>query len=157
MTRRLIIIAGWFAAAILAVLVGLVGISVIGDGLTSPVAEPISADEVARQLAAEPPAASAGPPPAVPSAVASVGPAPELTRLTETRGGTVVARCDAGRAVIVSMAPAQGWAVHERDAGPQTEAEGEFRRTADNHDRVKVDVRCDAGVPVLTARDERDD
>ncbi len=152
MTRRLIIIAGWFAAAILAVLVGLVGISVIGDGLTSPVAEPISADEVARQLAAEPSAA-----PAVPSAVASVGPAPELTRLTETRGGTVVARCDAGRAVIVSMAPAQGWAVHERDAGPQTEAAGEFRGTAANHDRVKVDVRCDAGVPVLTARDERDD
>ena len=51
------------------------------------------------------------------------------------------------------MAPAQGFTVHEQDRGPRAEAEGEFRRTADNHDRVKVDVRCGgSGSPVMSER-----
>jgi len=67
-----------------------------------------------------------------------------------TRGGTVVARCDGGQAVIVSMTPAQGFEVHERNGG-----EGEFRSTSDNHDRVKIDVSCaGSGSPAVTARDD---
>jgi hypothetical protein len=151
MARRLIITAGWFAAAILAVLVGLVAISVIGDGLTAPTLRPISEAEVARQLADEP---SAAPPPSSPApSAASATPSTAVPRSFTTRGGSVIARCDAGRAVIVSMAPAQGFAVHERDRGPQDdEAEGEFRSTADGNDRIEVEVRCAGGVPALTAR-----
>jgi hypothetical protein len=52
--------------------------------------------------------------------------------------------------VIVSMTPAQGFEVHERDGD-----EGEFRSTSDNHDRVKIDVSCPgSGRPVVTARDD---
>ena len=146
MARRLIITAGWLAAAILAVLVGLVAVSVIGDGLTSPVTRPIGEADVIRQLEGEPSAAPSAAP-------ASAGPAAAGPRSFTTRGGSVVARCEAGRAVIVSMAPAQGWSVHDRDRGPQDEeAEGEFRADAG---RVEVEVRCDGPVPVLTARDDR--
>jgi hypothetical protein len=151
MARRLIITAGWFAAAILAVLVGLVAISVIGDGLTAPTLRPISEAEVARQLADEP---SAAPPPSSPApSSATATPSTAAPRSFSTRGGSVIARCDAGRAVIVSMAPEQGFAVHERDRGPQDEeAEGEFRSTTDGHDRIEVEVRCAGGVPTLDAR-----
>src|SRR4051812_46555888 len=113
MARRLIITAGWLAAAVLAVLVGLVGISVIGDGLVSPLAGPLSESQVARELAAEPaPSPSASPPVSrTPSASPS---APGSSRTFPTRGGTVVARCADGHGTIVSMSPAQGFAVHER-------------------------------------------
>jgi hypothetical protein len=57
-----------------------------------------------------------------------------------------------GQAEIVSMSPSQGYAVHEPDQGPQSEAEGEFRGTSDNHDRVKFSVRCAGGRPALTGR-----
>jgi len=158
MTRRLIITAGWLAAAVLAVLVGLLAVSVIGDGLTSPIARPMSQDDVERALAAEPSTAASSPPPASPSispsAAASLGSAPAAEPLSRgTRGGTVIARCDGGRPVIVSMTPAQGFEVHERDGD-----EGEFRSTSDNHDRVKIDVTCDsAGTPAVVAVNERDD
>lgn len=149
MARRLIITAGWFAAAILAVLVGLVAVSVIGDGLTSPATRVISGEEAARQLAEEP-----APPAPLPSGL-SAAPSPITTRHFTTRGGSVVATCDTGGAVIVSMAPAQGWSVHDRDTGPQDAAEGEFRDSGDGKNRVEVEVRCDGPVPVLTARDDR--
>ncbi len=151
MARRLIITAGWFAAAILAVLVGLVAVSVIGDGLTTPSTRAVSEADVLRRLADEP---SAAPPSAAsPSAVTATGPASAAPRSFTTRGGGVIARCAGGRAVIVSMAPAQGWSVHDRDRGPQDEAEGEFR-SGDGRDRVEVEIRCDRTVPVLAARDD---
>jgi hypothetical protein len=54
------------------------------------------------------------------------------------------------------MSPAQGFTVHERDAGPQGgEAEGEFRGSADDHNRLKVDVTCAGGRPEL--RIDRDE
>jgi hypothetical protein len=59
----------------------------------------------------------------------------------------VVAACAAGTATIRSMAPASGFAVHERNG-----AEGEFRSTRDNHDRVRFTITCDGGTPVLADR-----
>jgi hypothetical protein len=149
MARRLIITAGWLAAAVLAVLVGLLAVTLIGDGLTSPIARPMSQDEVARELAAQPsspPSASASPSPS-----SSATPRPSAEPLSKrTRGGTVIARCDGGTPVIVSMTPAQGFEVHERDGD-----EGEFRSISDNHDRVKVDVSCaGSGQPAVSVRDE---
>jgi hypothetical protein len=141
MARRLIITAGWLAAAILAVLVGLVAISVIGDGITSPLTRPLSQAQVERELAGASPAATVAPAPATS--------APETPRSFRTAGGTVVARCDGGRATIVSMAPAQGFSVHERDGD-----EGEFRGVRDDHDRVKVEVTCRGGTPSAEVREE---
>ena len=72
------------------------------------------------------------------------------------RAGTVVARCDGGAALIVSMSPAQGFEVHEREDGPQDDgAEGEFRGISDNHDRVKIDVTCADRRPEIESRPRR--
>lgn len=62
-----------------------------------------------------------------------------------TRAGIVVADCER----IISMAPAQGYAVHEQD-----DREGEFRGVRDNHDRVKVELSCPNGTPQLRIRDD---
>jgi hypothetical protein len=146
--RSLLVAAGWFGAAVLAVLVGLAAISVIGAGLMSSDATPRTQAEVAREAAALPSSA--------PSARTSLGtpssPAESSDRSFITAGGTVVARCVGGQAEIRSMSPYEGYAVHERDQGPQAEAEGEFRSTSDNHDRAKFSVRCTGGKPALSDR-----
>lgn len=162
MTQRVIITAGWLAAAVLAVLVGLVAIRLIGDGITSQGIEPMSQAEVERQLAAVP---SAPPvPSSAPSSVPSSAPQPSPSTAGNSGswlndGGTVVARCIDGRIEIVSMSPALGFETHEWETGPQDdEAEGEFRSLTDNDARIKVDVRCDAsGEPQISVRSERDD
>lgn len=143
MARRLIITAGWLAAAILAALVGLLAVNVIGDGLTSPIAQPISQDQVQRELATLP--SSSPPAPAPPSPTKAT--AEPLSK--QTRGGTVVARCDGDNPVIVSLSPAQGFEMHERHG-----ADAEFRGTSDNHDRVKIAVSCSGSGPTVSVRDD---
>ncbi|MEU4563056.1 hypothetical protein AB0F72_32135 [Actinoplanes sp. NPDC023936] len=139
--RPLVIAGGWLVAVALAVLVGVVGINLVGSGLTGEQAAPMTEDEVARELrslasAAPSPPASAAPSAATPSAVtpsiAAAG-----TSFT-TPGGLVVADC--GR--ILSMAPAQGWAVAEKDGD-----EGEFRSSDDPPVVLEVDLECVAGQP----------
>lgn len=145
MAQRLIIIAGWLAAAVLAVLVGLVAISVISDGITAPIARPMSRSDVERELAQASPSAAPSP---------SARPSAGTPRSFPTRGGMVVARCVDGAALIVSMSPAQGFAVHEREDGADSGVEGEFRGITDDDDRVKVEVTCPDGRPEIAVRSE---
>jgi hypothetical protein len=158
MTRRTLLgTAGWFAVAVLAVLIGMAAVRVIGDGLTSGAGRPRSPAEVDRELAARttgtPTGSAAAPAPASASASTGSGVAPAgALRSFRTGGGTVVARCVRGRAEIVAMSPLSGFAVHERDAGPRGQAEGEFRGTAKDHDRVKVRVTCAGDRPALAER-----
>jgi hypothetical protein len=63
-------------------------------------------------------------------------------------------RCAGEAASIVSMSAAQGFAVHEQDDGAHSEAEGEFRSSSDDHDRVKVAATCPRGTPSLDIRTE---
>jgi hypothetical protein len=155
--RSVLVAAGWLGAAVLAVLVGLGAINVIGDGLTAGSGNALSPADVARQLSAAPstppsPApvttGAAAPPssPAStePSATTGAGSRPAVE---SRRGNTVVARCAGTQAEILTMTPALGFAVHEKSSGPQHEAEGEFRSSSDNHDRVKVRVTCSDGTP----------
>jgi hypothetical protein len=142
--------AGWFGAAVLAVLVGLGAVSVIGDGLTTPETRPLSAAEVADELARQvqtAPSAAAGagdrPSPPVSPAVPSVTAA---SRSFPTRAGTVVARCTGGRPELVSMSPRQGYEVHDQD-----DDEGEFRGRGDGDDRVTFEIVCAGGGPALVA------
>jgi hypothetical protein len=165
--RALLVAAGWLGAAVLAVLVGLGAISVIGNGLTSGSTPALSAADVDRQLREQTPTTSAPAPagtePAGTEPTESTGPTgtmpPAETEPTadSTRGGTVVARCVGTRAEIVAMSPAQGFAVHEKDQGPQDDAEGEFRGSADDRDRVKISVTCADGRPSVSARSEGGD
>ncbi|MFG1606387.1 hypothetical protein [Actinoplanes sp. NPDC049265] len=143
-TQRLIIAAGWLAAAVLAVLVGVVAISVIGDGLVSSAGRPLAESEVAKRLAAEP-----DPTPSV-SAEPTREPAPAGgSKTRRTPGGTVTAQCTSGEAVL-HLAPALGFEVHEVHG-----AEGEFRSVSDNHDRVKVRVSCAGGAPEISVEHEQ--
>jgi hypothetical protein len=153
MARRLIVTAGWLAAAFLAVLVGLLAISVIGDGLTSQSARPLSEAEVTRELTG----VTASPAPAS----AAIGPSPTpsaaAARTFPTRAGTVVGRCAGNRAEIVTVSPAQGYSVHERDTGLRDDnAEAEFRGISDDHDRLKVNIVCPGGKPDLVVERDED-
>lgn len=150
--RSLLVAAGWFGAAVLAVAVGLGAIGIIGAGLTSPdTTQAKSAAEVAQELGRLTPAPSAAAAQSLGSAPAT-SPAPRAAGTVKaTRGGTVVARCAGSRAEILTMTPELGFAVHEKDSGPQAEAEGEFRSSSDNHDRVKVRVTCAGGTPDVSA------
>jgi len=126
------------------VLVGVVGIGLVGADLTTRQGAPVSQDQVERELqglGTAPTSASASPS----ASPTSKPPAKNTSRSFPTRGGTVVADC----AGILSMAPAQGFAVHE-----QEDDEGEFRSVDDNDDRVKVELSCAAGVPQLRVREE---
>lgn len=143
MAGRVIVIVGWITAAVLAVLVGLLAVNIIGDGLTAGATRTMSSDEVRRALAGTP-AASAG-----------VGSSPEVTggvvRTFTTAAGTVVGRCADGRPEVVSMSPAQGYSVHDRDSGPQDDdADGEFR-SADGGSRVEFEIVCAGAEPQLVA------
>ncbi|MFI5933450.1 hypothetical protein [Actinoplanes sp. NPDC051494] len=148
--RTLIVLAGWLGAAVLAVVVGITAISVLRAGLTSSADRPLTAAEVDRLLRDLP--SEPAPSPSAPSPSASQGvgtsPPPEVTsRTLATAGGTVVARCPAGRPEIVSAAPRPGFALHEQHG-----AEGEFRGTSDNHNRVKFTITCAGTTPTLTLR-----
>ncbi|GAA1612684.1 hypothetical protein [Actinoplanes couchii] len=153
----LVILFGWVVATVLAVSVGVVGIGLVGSGLFSQKNEPLSEAEVARALQGEetiatPETSRSGQ--AETSRPTETGRPPETgtkatSHSTQTRGGTVVATCDG----ILSMSPAQGFAVHE-----QKPDEGEFRNVRDNHLRVKVDLGdCAGGVPQLEVSVESDD
>ncbi|WP_328468438.1 hypothetical protein OHA21_51800 [Actinoplanes sp. NBC_00393] len=141
--RFLLLAAGWLFAAVLAVLVGVVGIGLVGADLTTRQGgAPVSQEQVERELEA------IGPAPTSPSA----SPSPSVSssgnptsRSFPTRGGTVVADCER----ILSMSPAQGFAVHEQD-----DDEGEFRSVEDNDVRVDVDLTCEAGVPQILVQEE---
>ncbi|GIF19587.1 hypothetical protein BJ973_006633 [Actinoplanes tereljensis] len=140
--RPMVIVAGWVLAAVLAVLVGVVGIGLVGAGLTSRQGAPISEEDVKRALGTT----SASP--AIPSSAApseQAGQSPQTAQAVKTPGGTVMVTCER----IESMAPAQGWSVHEQNA-----REGEFRGNRDNHDRVKVELSCAGGQPQLRVREE---
>ena len=151
--RSLLVAAGWLGAAVLALLVGLGAISVIGAGLTGDSTPALSAADVDKQLRAQPSASAAlgaNPSPTATepaTAEPTTEPAsPAKPAVKRTRGGTVVARCVGGSAQIVTMTAAIGFAVHEKQG-----AEGEFRSSSDNHDRVKIRVSCAGGDASISA------
>ncbi|GAA2585311.1 hypothetical protein GCM10010435_74190 [Winogradskya consettensis] len=158
--RTLLAAAGWLSAATLAVAIGIAALSVIGTGLTTPENKPLSAAEVDRLLREQPPASPSAvvPSAVVPSAAEGVGSSPSpsasasrtpgvASKTLVTRGGTVVARCAAGQAEIVTMSPRPGFSLHEQQGN-----EGEFRSTSDNHNRVKFTITCSGAQPALALR-----
>jgi hypothetical protein len=152
----MVIVAGWLLAAVLAVLVGVVGIGVVGAGLTSRKDVSISERDVEIALGSPsaPTPSSTTPPSTSPSSTSpssspteGAGEPNSSAQPFATDGGMVVASCER----IETMSPAQGYAVHEQD-----DHEGEFRGIRDNHDRVKVELSCSGGVPHLRVRTEDD-
>ncbi|MEU4689487.1 hypothetical protein [Actinoplanes sp. NPDC023714] len=140
--RRSLIAAGWLVAVVLAVLVGVVGINLVGSGLTERQATPMTEDQVRRELRAltsPSPGVSSPSTPAAPTSPASSSPPPAGRSFT-TEGGLVVADCTR----IISMAPAQGWSIGEQD-----DDEGEFRSVDNPAVILDVDLECVNGQPEI--------
>lgn len=157
--RVLLTAAGWGLAAGLATLIGVAAIRVVGEGLTGgPAGEVLSQAEIARELAATSGPTVIGPAtpsPATPSPATSspATPSPDPTggpdavrRAAATPGGTVVAECAAGRARLVSWAPAQGYTATDVDRGPDDDVEVSFVGPAGEYE---VDAVCVGDQPEI--------
>ncbi|MGE0298597.1 hypothetical protein [Pseudonocardia sp.] len=142
--RGIAVAAAWVLAAVVATSLGLLAVGAIGDGLSGPVARPLSPDEVTAQLAAARTAAPAVAP----------GPAPPGTaapQVVATAGGTVAARCVDGRPQVVAATPGQGFRVD--DPGERRD-EVTFESEALD---VEVRLACRDGAPVAQVREDRED
>ena len=106
--------------------VGLVALSLIGDGTSARSVQPLTPDAVAREVsAASTPSqpSPAGPSPTVPrSAAPQTRPGGAHTdRAVTSPGGTAVARCDAAGAYLLSWSRAQGYRADDVHRGPAAE------------------------------------
>jgi hypothetical protein len=140
-TRSLAAIGGWLLAAAAATAVGLLATGAIGTGITGTSTAPLSEQQVARALARGTPAPAPSP---QPTPTARATPAGEVTRVLDTPGGTVIARCRAGQATLISWSPAQGYDSEHIRPGPAPTASLTF----DGPDTAtRVRVTCPAGIP----------
>lgn len=145
-TRRTAVAAlGWIAAAVLATLIGMGGIRLIGDSLTSTPGGVLDQQEVAKALAAEPS-------PGLPSGLPSVSPPSPSTaqstgsqRAFSSAGGSVVAGCHGEQAYLVSWSPAPGYRVTQQEGGPGEHVEVRFEGSGG---RSEIRVTCSGGNPV---------
>ena len=158
--RPLLAAAGWIAAAVAAIGIGLAGVQTIGAGITDDTGNDVlSAEQAARELAAagpQPTTRSAEPtvPPASPPASPSASPAPSegTERVFSGTGGTVRVRCLPGGAELISWSPAQGYGVKEYRQGPAEYAEVRFERAGGGKGKgsgdSRVRITCVGGSPV---------
>jgi hypothetical protein len=134
--RTLASLAAWTLGAGVAVLVGILALSLIDDGL--------AAGQPAPGLAAPPRAVDDTPAPEPSASSASPSAAGSSRQLT-TPGGTATARCTSTTAYLVSWSPAQGYQVDKVHRGPTTNtAYVAFR---DGTRRIVLAFRCVGGVP----------
>lgn len=137
-TRSLLAIGGWLIAAAAATAIGLAATGAAGTSITGTTPAPLSEQQVDRALAASSPAPSARP-----SATPSTAP-DGVTRALDTRGGTLIARCQNGQATLVSWSPAQGYDTEDIRPGPALAAAITFET---HGTAVQVQVACTAGIP----------
>ncbi|MFY1651028.1 septum formation initiator [Solwaraspora sp. WMMB762] len=152
--RMLLTAAGWGLVAGLATLIGVAAIRVVGEGLTGgPAGEVLSQAEIASELAATSGPTVIGPATPSPATSSPATPSPDPTggpdavrRAAATPGGTVVAECAAGRARLVSWAPAQGYTATDVDRGPDDDVEVSFVGPAGEYE---VDAVCVGDQPEI--------
>jgi hypothetical protein len=142
----------WCVGAAAAVTLGVVGVSLIGATLTDPAAPSQSptAEQSARpdrraDEAISSPTALASP--SAPTSDKPSTPTSDQERLISSPGGTMLARCSAAGASLVSVSPAPGYRVTEVSDSPAPKATVTFQSGLG---RVEVVVRCLSGVPRAT-------
>jgi hypothetical protein len=153
-------VLAWIVGAVAAVGVGILALSLIGDGLTARTVQPLTPDVVAREAAAasaEPssaataagarPAPSEMPPP---SAKTSTGTEKPLS----SPGGTAIARCSDGQVYLVSWSPEQGFRADDVNRGPGAQASLKFESS---NAKVFLTARCVGGEPQATVTQRGDD
>jgi hypothetical protein len=156
----------WTVGAVTAVGVGLLALSLIGDGLSVNTGQPLTPDAIARE-ASSAPEPRPGPPPAPvvtptkgtpskqPSSRESTGPpaptARPTSRIFTTSGGTAIARCTGNLAYLVSWSPREGYRYDNVERGPDDRVRVRFR--SDDH-KVDLRVTCVRGVPQARVDDD---
>jgi hypothetical protein len=142
-------VVAWLVGAVAAVGVGMLALSLIGDGLTTHTVQPLSADSVAREASAGTGA------PGTPSAGPTVSPSASGTeKVVSSAGGTAIVRCTGGAAYLVSWSPEQGYGAHDVARGPGPVASVTFE--SDNG-KVYLTVRCTGDEPRPTVSQRSDD
>jgi hypothetical protein len=157
MNRRVLLgIAGWLTVAVAATTAGIAAIDVLEDGITGQSVRPLDDEAVHRALSRSgttPPTTTPSPSPATSSTGSSPAPSDRgVTRNLAAGGGTVTARCEAGRVTIVAAIPAQGFRTDDIQHGAAASAALTF---ASADEEFAVTVTCEGGVPV--ARSAKDD
>ncbi|NHD18129.1 MULTISPECIES: hypothetical protein [unclassified Actinopolyspora] len=145
-TRTALAVLGWFAAAAVAVAVGLAAVSALGRGILDGGPPMTGQDEVRRELAGPAPTANDE------STAESRPPASGQRDLRHTPGGTVVVNCSGGRAALLSWSPAQGFQAQDVQDGPAEEAELTFEST---DTEVEITVECGDGEPLVSTEIDR--
>jgi hypothetical protein len=159
--RVLVSVAAWTVGAVAAAGVGLLALSLIGDGMSTRTGQPLTPDAVAREVSSAPvpttpsaaspgrgaPSAAVSPAGATSSRIPAPAEAPAARpteRLFTTSGGTAIVRCTGTRAYLVSWSPNPGFGFDNVERGPTDRVRVRFR----SHDQ-KVDLRatCVGGVP----------
>lgn len=163
---------GWLAVTAAASGISLAAVTLVGASIGDPVAEPLSAEQVRRQLelaggtggptgtpTSGPTSAPATGSPTAPTGTvtptATTGSEPGQRRVFDTDGGSVAASCTDGLVWLEWWSPASGFSADHVDRGPATEAELEFES---DDDRYRLELSCRSGRPVLqTEHDDRGD
>jgi hypothetical protein len=145
--RRVTAVLGWVAAAVAATLIGMGGIRLIGDSLTTTPGGVLDQSDIAKALASSPGPSSPGP--------SSPGPSPSSVVPSSSRpsgpergfssaGGSVVAGCRDGQPYLVSWSPSPGYTVTKREV----ESEHADVRFEGSGGRSEIRVGCSGGTPV---------
>jgi hypothetical protein len=125
-------VLAWCIGAAAAVVLGVAGVSLIGAAVTDrPSDDAISS-----------PTAQASP--TSPANDTSSPPAGDAERPIDSPAGTLLARCSAAGAYLVSLRPAAGYRAIRVDPGPAPEATVTFQS---GQGQVEMVVRCLSGVP----------
>ncbi|QSB05186.1 hypothetical protein [Natronoglycomyces albus] len=161
--KRNYVVGLWGAAALAAIVAGVLAVSIAQGGLFPEQTQPMSAEEIERELAAAPtpedsPSDEAtGDEPTDESGEPSRGDgeletAPDSAataaneKLITTDGGSVMARCDAqGDGYLVWWVPEQGFITTDIDRGPDDDVEITFKSS---QTEIEVEVECEDGFPV---------
>jgi hypothetical protein len=159
--RALASLVAWTLGAVAAVGVGMLALSLIGEGLSSRTGQPLTPDAVARE-ASTAPSATVLLPEETPSAAPAVTAAAPSTptkhpddRLVSARGGSAIVRCTPAGAYLVSWSPDPGYRFDSVNRGPAAHASVRFRA---GEDHTTLWVTCVGDVPqVHVSHDDDDD
>lgn len=133
--------------------VGLVALSLVGEGLTEAAAMPPGFDTHAVAAPAVRSPELTGTITAQPTAPSTQAPIAAERRLT-TEGGYVVARCESAQAYLVYWSPAQGYRAEDVQRGPTETASLHFTGASRE---IEVKITCLAGEPRLSVEEEDED
>ena len=152
-------IAGWVAVAAATAAVGVAALDIAGAGILGPASQTLSQDDVARQLAAAPPATSPAPSSATPPTSSTSSASAPTPRALPFAQGTLYAQCDNGQVTLMSWTLTQGFRVDDVNRGPGATASIKVKTSGSSKggrgSETTAILTCVAGDPhVETAADD---